>query len=134
MISLAVLATYVAAAAGYGIHCMGNVHCNSNDAKLVKALDQVEQLQAQGHGSHVYQPRVHIACVMGLYMSACVYYDNGASDTVDRAAELLQVLVKRGCTKCGCIPTKLGNNAASGSLRFDLTPQPCCSGTCICPI
>ncbi|TWU73328.1 hypothetical protein ED733_004606 [Metarhizium rileyi] len=54
MVSLSIIATFVATAVALGINCRGSGACNLNDAKLGDVLTQVKQIQAQGNGGHHY--------------------------------------------------------------------------------
>lgn len=54
MVSLSIVATFVASAAALGINCRGSGGCTFNNAKLSDVLTQVKQIQAQGNGNHHY--------------------------------------------------------------------------------
>ncbi|KAL3963619.1 hypothetical protein ACCO45_000623 [Purpureocillium lilacinum] len=78
--------------------------------------------------------RVQLACAQGQYSSICAFYQNGASGTADRAAELLQGLIDHGCSECGSNPTQPGNDVSKGELTVNIVSAPCCKGACTCPI
>ncbi|TQV90463.1 Killer toxin, Kp4/SMK-like, core [Cordyceps javanica] len=134
MVSFAIVFTFVSTATALGINCRGSGACNLNDASLKEVLTQVRQIQAQGNGGHHYNTGVQLACSGGKYSSICAFYQNGASGTADRAAELLQGLVDHGCSQCGSNPTEPGNDVSKGELTVNIVSAPCCSGNCHCPI
>ncbi|UNI16333.1 hypothetical protein JDV02_002771 [Purpureocillium takamizusanense] len=96
MVTVTALAAFVSGAAALGINCRGSGGCTFNNAKLSNVLTQVKQIQAQGNGRHHYGTGVQLACDQGQYSSICAFYQNGASGTADRAAELLQGLIDHG--------------------------------------
>ncbi|KAJ6789039.1 hypothetical protein PWT90_08410 [Aphanocladium album] len=134
MFAVATLLTFVSTATALGINCRGSGACNLNSASLKEVLTQVRQIQAQGNGGHQYGSGVQLACSSGQYASICAFYQNGASGTADRAAELLQGLVDHGCTQCGSNPTQPGNDVSKGELTVNIVSAPCCKGNCHCPI
>ncbi|ATY60847.1 Killer Kp4 SMK-core [Cordyceps militaris] len=128
MVSFATLLTFVSGAAALGINCRGSGGCTFNNASLREVLTQVQQIQAQGNGGHHYGTGVQLAS------SVCAFYQNGASGTADRAAQLLQGLIDHGCSQCGSNPTEPGNDVSKGELTVNIVSGPCCSGNCHCPI
>ncbi|OAA38378.1 Killer toxin, Kp4/SMK-like, core [Metarhizium rileyi] len=134
MVSLSIIATFVATAVALGINCRGSGACNLNDAKLGDVLTQVKQIQAQGNGGHHYSTGVQIACAQGQYSSVCAFYQNGASGNANDAARQLQGLIDHKCSQCGSIPTQPGNDVSKGELTVNIVSAPCCKGNCACPI
>ncbi|KAK8927694.1 KP4 killer toxin [Metarhizium anisopliae] len=134
MVSLSIVATFVASAAALGINCRGSGGCTFNNAKLSDVLTQVKQIQAQGNGNHHYNTAVQLACAQGQYSSICAFYQNGASGTANDAAGQLQGLIDHKCSQCGSIPTQPGNDVSKGELTVNIVSAPCCKGNCVCPI
>ncbi|OAQ83864.1 Killer toxin, Kp4/SMK-like, core [Purpureocillium lilacinum] len=134
MVSVTAFAALISGATALGINCRGSGGCTFNDAKLSDVLTQVKQIQAQGNGGHHYAQGVQLACAQGQYSSICAFYQNGASGTADRAAELLQGLIDHGCSECGSNPTQPGNDVSKGELTVNIVSAPCCKGACTCPI
>lgn len=54
MVSLSIIASFIASAAALGINCRGSGGCTFNNASLKEVLTQVRQIQAQGNGQHHY--------------------------------------------------------------------------------
>lgn len=84
--------------------------------------------------AHLGRHLVQIACSQGQFFHMCAFFQNGASGTADRAAELIQGLLDHGCSACGSNPTQDGNNVDDGELTVNVVDQSCCKGDCTCPI
>ncbi|KAK5990863.1 hypothetical protein PT974_09138 [Cladobotryum mycophilum] len=133
MVSFTIISTLIASAAALGINCRGSGGCPLNDASLGDIKTQLQQLQAQGKGGKNYGSGVQLACTSGKYAYICAFYQNGNGGTVDNAVNLVQGLMDHGCSQCGSNPTD-GKDVGNGELTVNIVGNPCCHGTCACPL
>lgn len=119
------LTSLVASAAALGINCRGSGFCPSNGAagniqSLKKVVDNIQPRH------RFYNPGQQIACTGTL----CAFYQNGASGTAEETSAWIARIMQHGCKKCGSVPTRPGNNVATGQLTVNIVGSPNCEGAC----
>ncbi|KAJ5570443.1 uncharacterized protein N7459_009873 [Penicillium hispanicum] len=129
-----------------GINCRGSSNCGS----VVTPCDGDQGMSAlqfmqgmikgridQGHGNDFYSEGKQIACTLRkphavLGGGCCLFYQNGASGTLNDVLVRIDNLVDHGCETCGSDPTQPGNDVGNGELTVNYVSSANCPAGDFC--
>ncbi|CAK7275090.1 hypothetical protein SEPCBS119000_006503 [Sporothrix epigloea] len=126
------LAAYIAGAAALGINCRGSSFCGDNAPPMQNIKNELGYMIDNGLGGKYYHENDQIVCSQVESLSSCVFFQKGASGTVQDAYNHVERLMDHGCYNCGSDPTQPGNDVNRGELTVNVVSSPCCGGDCRC--